>query len=124
MALGGLLLNDPPDPFEIPIFAEIRTPEETVDVEYVQTWAEFNEVGYFSSGNQPVQTGIVEWLVTSGQVAGGHSGSPVIDENYQLLGMHIAGPDSGDKAFMIKADDLFFGLSFGHPGEIELHNKF
>lgn len=119
-AMGGTAPKSPPAEFSIPLFATIRTPDGLVSVEYVQTWTSFSKIAYFSSPPQPVQGGIVEWMVTSGSVVGGHSGSPVVSGSGALLGMHIAGTDTGDRAFMQPADMLLFAPNYGVAGTMDM----
>lgn len=57
---------------------------------------------------------LVEVQVTQSKTIGGDSGSPVVDEEGRLIGMHIAGGDS--IAFMIPAYELFHPANYSSLG--------
>jgi len=86
----------------------------------------FNGVGYFPSGDQPIQPRIAEFDIVGGiTTAGGDSGCAVLDSSgTMLVGMHIGGRDGTNRIFVIPAYDLVDGLNWGREGALSVLSAF
>ncbi len=103
---------------------KIITPNGEYDAKFVQTWHTIEGIKYFENTQNPCMSGIVEWELNTvnGKPKSGDSGSPITDPDMKtLLGMYIAG--GLNQAFMLPANQLFFGPNYLINGSLKIENN-
>ena len=105
----------------IPAVCQILVPDrEPVEAVYKQTWIQYDQIGYFDTGPQPVQTTILEFEIDRADAAlGGDSGSAVVNrDGWQFVGMYLAG-EGKVRRFVLPAYHLVDGNCYGNSGTVQ-----